>query len=89
MHIVPGIPQLTKENFVENVTRALNHWLAKHNIPATGVKIIIEFPERRHAEAAEVCIQLDLEPMIQYRGGNFGRIETMNGLGLSLRAAAR
>ena len=74
---------------MEHVTRALNHWLAKNNIPTNGVKITIEFPERRHAEAAEACIQRDLNGMTLYGTGNFGRIETMNGLGLSLRAAVR
>lgn len=69
---------------MEQVTRALNHWLAKNNIPADGVKIIIEFPEKRYAHAAEACIKCDTQPWAAHAMGNFGGVETMNGLGLSL-----
>lgn len=71
---------------MEQTMRALSHWLTKNNIPIEGVKIIIEFPEQRHAAAAEMCIRRDLEPMMLYRAPTFGKMETMNGIGLSLRS---
>lgn len=71
---------------MEHVTRALNYWLAKNNIPTEGVRIVIEFPEERHAHAAEMCIKRDLEPTLQYVSGTFGKMDTMHGIGLTLRA---
>lgn len=69
---------------METVTVALRHWLSKNNIPTDGVRITIQFPEQRYANAAEACIKRDLQPMMQFAASDTGKIKTMNGIGVSL-----
>jgi hypothetical protein len=71
------------------ITHMINSWLAKNNLGPEGVRIIIEFLDQEDAYRAEMTIKREIEPYLAHyvTGGTFGAIETMNGLGLSLRAA--
>ena len=71
---------------LNHVTRAMHNWLMENNIPLEGVRLIVEFPDKATAGHAEMCIKREIEPMLacQLTGGTFGKIETMNGVGLSL-----
>lgn len=74
---------------LNDITARIGHWLEKNDLPRDGIKIILEFPDQETAYRAEMCIKQEIEPMLAYQatGGTFGAIETMNGLGLSLRVA--
>lgn len=41
----------------------LRDWLRICNIPIEGMKLIIEFPERRHADAADRAVWRETPPM--------------------------
>lgn len=74
---------------LDDITARIRHWLKKNDLPLDGVKIVFEFPDQETAYRTEKCIKQEIEPMLAYQatGGTFGAIETMNGLGLSLRVA--
>lgn len=73
------------------ITSRISHWLAKNDIGREGVRIILEFPNEEGVRRAEMAIKHEIEPMMAHyvTGGTFGAIETMNGLGLSLRVAPK
>lgn len=69
-----------------DLTFGIGLWLEKHDIPIKGVKIDIEFPEERHARAAENAIKGEINRMkLTVDMVKFGTIETMNGIALSFR----
>jgi hypothetical protein len=72
---------------MNHVTRAVHNWLMENNLPIEGVRVVIEFPSKESAGRAEMCIKREVEPMMRdYRpGASFGQLETMNGIGLTLR----
>lgn len=73
-------------NDLKAITLRLRHWLNKNNIETEGVHLTIEFPNYRTACEAEMAIKREIEPLQAYSvGGAFGRIETMNGIGLTLK----
>lgn len=73
---------------MNEITSRVGRWLAESNIPLKGVKIILEFPDRNSLYRAEMTIKRELTHAMHYRvRPNFGEIETMNGLGLTLRVA--
>lgn len=76
---------------LNDVTGRIGHWLLKNDLRREGVNIIIEFPDKETAFRAEQAIKREIEPMLAYHvtGGTFGAIETMNGLGLSLRVKSK
>jgi hypothetical protein len=72
---------------MQHVTRALFDWLSQNNIETEGVRIVVEFPNEHLARIAEACIQREIEPMLRYYNEKFGQVDTMNGIGLSLRVS--
>ena len=76
---------------LNEITVRLGHWLVKNDLPREGVKVTIQFPDKEAAYRAEMAIKREIEPMQAYlvTGGSFGRIETMNGIGLSLTYSER
>lgn len=77
-------------NDLNEITIRINRWLRQADLPVDGVRIVLEFPSKASAMRAEAQIKMETEPMLAYAntGGTFGKIETMNGLGLSLRVRA-
>jgi predicted nucleotidyltransferase len=73
---------------MNEITARISHWLAANNLEHEGVRIVLEFPTKAGAQKAEMTIKREVEPMMAHyvTGGSFGAIETMNGLGLTLRA---
>lgn len=71
---------------LNDITRLLSRWLANNNLPSEGVKVSIEFPNKESAFRAENVIKREIEPLMAYHvtGGRFDKIETINGIGLSL-----
>lgn len=70
---------------MEQVIRELHTWLCRNNIPREGVRLIVEFPNRDAAHQAESEIQREIQPLLPGRA-LFGQIETLMGIGLTLRA---
>lgn len=72
---------------LNDITMRLHHWLKKNDLPVEGVHLTLEFPDKDSACRAEMSIKREIEPMQAYivTGRSFGKIETMNGLGLTLK----
>lgn len=68
------------------LTRLLRNWLLKNDLPVEGVRLVLEFPKREQGAIAKSRIHQELA---EFQLDGFGRIETMNGLGLVLRATTR
>lgn len=69
------------------VTKAINNWLARNDLPRDGVTVRIEFPDKASALRAEAVIRREVDEVMKYHipgAGTFGKIETMNGIGLTL-----
>ncbi len=67
------------------ITHTISQWLEANRIPRKGVVIVIEFPKARHAQAAQACVRMETQAMMQYTAESFASIETMNGIGLKFR----
>jgi len=76
---------------LNDITARIGHWLAKNDLQREGIKVTIQFPDKESAYRAEMAVKREIEPMQAYlvTGGSFGRIETMNGIGLSLTYSQR
>lgn len=51
-----------KADSLEHGIIIVRAWLARHNIPADALQIKFEFPQKRHAQAAEAAVRYDHHP---------------------------
>lgn len=70
---------------MNKITSEILHWLHANNIPADGVKVVIEFPTDDAGMRAKFAIDREIENLSIGYMRPLGEIETMNGIGVSLR----
>jgi hypothetical protein len=76
-------------NDMNEITSRIGHWLKSQNLPTDGVRIILELPTEEAMYRTEAAIKREIVPYLAYHitGKTFGAIETMNGIGFTLRFA--